>query len=244
MDDKLTKTQNENVVADNSVSNSDSDVLCANEVRKQKTNQKIFNVLLVVLAILLAFSLILRFFIGCRISVQGQSMEPNFHSGDVVWMNKRAEPQRGDVVVLFEQQLTVFQKIQSEFYYGSNSQKAAQYKKLIKRVVALGGDKLWVEQHDQGYVLVVKTADGKTLSEDYYTVGNQSALFYAGDKTVSVPRMTENSLGNLKNCTSEENAYEVPQGYFYFMGDNRNNSTDSRSLGALPISHIYGVVAD
>lgn len=32
----------------------------------------------------------------------------------------------------------------------------------------------------------------------------------------------------------------VPQGSIYVMGDNRNNSRDSRSIGSVPLSHVLG----
>ncbi len=33
---------------------------------------------------------------------------------------------------------------------------------------------------------------------------------------------------------------KIPEGYIFVMGDNRNNSNDSRSFGPVPIDHIVG----
>ncbi len=216
-----------------------------NKDNKESLDSKIFNVLLVVLVVLLAVAVLLRFFVGCRIKIEGSSMEPNFYDDEQVWVNKLATPRRGDVVVLFKNDLTVSEKIFAEFCFGKMAQQDGKYQKLIKRVVALGGDKIWLEQSNGGCVAVIKTSDGEILREDYYVDGDKIPVFYgASKKLVSVPWMENNAnmLGNLYECYSEETAYLVPEGYFYFMGDNRNNSTDARKNGAVPLSCVYGVV--
>ncbi len=223
-----------------------SDVLTEEDpvlLRRKKRLDKALTILLIALVVLLALSLVLRFFVGCRISVQGESMEPNFHSGDSVWINKQKQISRGDVVVLYKHQLTSTQKILAEFSVGKEAQSGGEYEKLIKRVVALAGDKIWTEPQGEGVVLVIKTADGQTLRENYYTNGTEQALFFqANGQKGAVPYLLSTHLGNLQGCVSEQTAFVVPSGCFYFLGDNRNNSTDSRALGALPVENVYGVV--
>lgn len=225
---------------------SPSDVLAGDDpvlLRRKKKLDKALTVLLVALVALLVLSLVLRFFVGCRIKVSGESMEPNFHSGDSVWVNKQKEISRGDVVVLYTHQLTSTQKFLAEFSVGKKVQSGGEYSKLIKRVVALAGDKIWTEPQGEGVVLVIKTADGQILRENYYTNGSEQALFFQenGQKD-TVPYVNSTHLGNLQSCVSEQTAFVVPSGCFYFLGDNRNNSTDSRALGALPVENVYGVV--
>ncbi len=236
-DDTCTTEQSELV--------SESDVLADTQVaQKVAREKKLFNVLLIALVVLLVSSVVLRFFIGCRISVVGDSMEPNFHSKSTVWVNKTVTPKRGDVVVLYENELTAFQKVLAEFDFGGQSKNDGKYKKLIKRVVALGGDRIWTEPSDGGYILVIQTADGQILREDNYLVDGQAALFFnASGEYTSVPWINSDHLYNLSGCNSQESAYIVPDGCFFFLGDNRNNSNDSRNLGALPISCVYGVVS-
>lgn len=248
IDDKLEENLQDNdgtCQTEQSKTISESEILTDTQaVRKAAREKKLFNVLLIALAVLLIASVVLRFFIGCRINVSGDSMEPNFHSKSTVWVDKTATPKRGDVVVLYENELTVFQKVLAEFDFGQQSKEDGIYKKLIKRVVALGGDKIWTEPSDGGYVLVIQTADGQTLREDNYRVGDQTALFFnASNEYSSVPWINKDHLYNLNGCNSQDTAYIVPEGCFYFLGDNRNNSNDSRNLGALPLSCIYGVVS-
>lgn len=48
----------------------------------------------------------------------------------------------------------------------------------------------------------------------------------------------------IKNATQSDSTDEfiVPAGMVYIMGDNRENSYDSRKIGAVPIDHVLGVV--
>ena len=57
---------------------------------------------------------------------------------------------------------------------------------------------------------------------------------YEDNKNVEVDKGTLNLNG--KNVTS----YTIKQDYFFMMGDNRNNSLDSRYWGFVPKDHIVG----
>lgn len=81
---------------------------------------------------------------------------------------------------------------------------------LLKRCIAVGGQIVDINDED-GLVYV----DGVALSEPY--TGGLPTYRLASD--VSYP-------------------YAVPEGCLWMMGDNRTNSQDSRSFGAVPVSSV------
>lgn len=95
-------------------------------------------------------------FLGIR--VRGQSMEPNFHDGQIKVINrlayKRHAPQRGDVVAF----------------------RAEEYNALIlKRIIGLPGETISI--HRGGEIFI----DGKHLDESYETRGHTT---FSGSKTL------------------------------------------------------------
>lgn len=85
---------------------------------------------------------------------------------------------------------------------------------LIKRVVAVGGQTVTL---NCGHVYV----DGVMASEAHTQGGSYPLGRHALNAEISYP-------------------YTVPLGYVWVMGDNRENSADSRYFGAIPASSISG----
>ena len=96
---------------------------------------------------------------------------------------------------------------------------------LIKRIIGLGGDKIWCED---GYLFVLE----KGKDEPY--------IIKEADGS-PLPVIDEMHLGNLKD-TNAENPYIIADGCIYYMGDNRNHSTDSRYNGECSANYIEGMV--
>ncbi len=85
---------------------------------------------------------------------------------------------------------------------------------FIKRVVALSGDRLKIEK---GSVYV----NGKPISESY--IKNKNKLKYY---SLVMPEIT------------------IPEGKIFVLGDNRDNSNDSRMFGTISISDVVGKATD
>lgn len=85
---------------------------------------------------------------------------------------------------------------------------------LIKRVIATGGQTIDLQD---GMVYV----DGVALSERYATGASYPLETTAGNVEISYP-------------------YTVPEGQVWVMGDNRENSSDSRYFGSVDQSSIFG----
>ncbi len=107
--------------------------------------------------------------------------------------------------------------IVSDVKYGDvvvTSQPNAYEKVLIKRVIAVEGQTLWFDEKT-GKVVV----DGKTLDEPYIKE-------------------------DMEFLESMSNLYTVPAGKVFVMGDNRNDSADSREehIGMIDERYIVGKV--
>lgn len=92
---------------------------------------------------------------------------------------------------------------------------AIQKQYLVKRVIATEGQTVEVN-YDTDQVLV----DGKVIEENYIK-----------DQDMFAPYQTQHAY-----------PYTVEEGCVYVMGDNRNNSLDSRAKGSIPKADITGKV--
>lgn len=97
-----------------------------------------------------------------------------------------------------------------------NPDSTSDHDVLVKRVIATAGQT--VDLID-GTVYV----DGEALSEDYATGQSQPLASQANGVSISYP-------------------YTVPEGCIWVMGDNRENSADSRYFGAIDSKNVIGVV--
>lgn len=118
----------------------------------------------------------------------------------------------GDQLVGQKVTLELGQSVQpGDIVIFQNPDQGSDNELLIKRVIATGGQTVTLRN---GHVVV----DGEMLDESY-TKGETYPL--AGS-SVSFP-------------------YTVPEGYVWVMGDNRENSADSRWFGAIPEDDIVAV---
>ena len=178
----------------------------------------------VILAVLL-----LRSFLAEPFRIPSGSMIPTLEVGDFILVNKYTYglrdpvfhhkflpmglPQRGDVVV---------------FRYPRDPTKD-----FIKRVIGVPGDRI-------AYRNKQLTVNGETMPQStdgvYTSSGSHGVLF----------RMEE-ELGQVKHRIlvnparpAEDFEFEVPEGRYFMMGDNRDGSDDSRSWGTVPEQNLVG----
>ncbi len=160
--------------------------------------------------------------------IPSPSMVPTLKVGDFILVNKFTygirlpvvrtkvlelnKPQRGDVMVFFPP---------NERRY------------FIKRVVGLPGDridyranKLFVNGKRVPEKLLATLPTGKPFYEIY-----EATL---GDVTHRTHKFTN------RNFHGPDVSYTVPAGHYFMMGDNRNNSSDSRKWGTVPEENIVG----
>ncbi len=209
---------------------------------KVKTLDKVLNVLLTVVLIVLLVTFVTKAFFETNVVVSGDSMLPTYTSGTVVKVDRTANEKtvaRGDIVVFYQNYPGWFKKHFDIF--GGKADANDQHRLLIKRVVAIQGDKIWVEKVDDKYRVKVETADGQVIGEWYPIVGESlenEAILPESNFYISAY-----ALKRLEAYT-QSNPYTVPQGYFFAMGDNRDASHDSRyqDMGDIPYANLFGEV--
>ncbi len=183
----------------------------------------------------LAIVLVLRSFLVEPFQIPSGSMKPTLEVGDFILVNKFAygirlpvvdtkivevsNPQRGDVMV---------------FRYPSDPN--VNY---IKRVVGLPGDVIRYSSERRLYVndqLVAETLIG----DEPGSLG--SARLYR-EKLGEVEHLIRKEMGRYRMEPSRQ--WTVPQGHYFMMGDNRDNSNDSRYWqdDAIPTT-LAGMVPD
>jgi len=100
---------------------------------------------------------------------------------------------------------------------------------LVKRVVATGGQTV-----DIDFEKWVVTVDGKPLALDKN--GNATNEPYVNFKETEPMKRAADPMHPISY------PYTVPEGHVFVMGDNRNNSSDSRAFGAVDERYIIGKV--
>ncbi len=181
--------------------------------------------------------LIFRSFIAEPFRIPSGSMMPTLDVGDFILVNKFAyglrwpvlntkfleigEPERGDVVVFR--------------YPGDPTQN------WIKRIIGMPGDVISMHDH-------VLTVNGERVPK-YDTVVYRDDGSKSSDNMVRMgARMSTEDLMGVEHAVltfpgmerSPEGTWRVPQGAYFVMGDNRDDSMDSRYWGFMPEENLVG----
>jgi signal peptidase I len=107
-------------------------------------------------------------------------------------------------------------------------------KRLVKRVIGVPGDtvsmhknQLLINQHPANYKLKSEQS-GFAISQESIA-GNNHLI----RTQVKLGQDNNNKLASFKPLT-------IPNGYYLVLGDNRDNSADSRAIGLVPRDEIIG----
>ncbi len=165
------------------------------------------------IAIAVVVALLLRNFVLTLALVSGASMENTLHNGDRLYVNKLFyTPEKGDVVII-------------------ETDKHPEGP-LVKRVIATEGDTIYIDP----YTCDVYVND-KLLEEDY--IKGRTILYMAGiDGNTGMP-IYQGDLFNDPDY-SRENPIVIGKDEVFAMGDNRENSSDSRNLGIFKTDEVVG----
>ena len=206
----------------------------------QKTEEQS---LIKTLIVAIIFATIVRSFFFEPFHIPSSSMKPNLLIGDYIFVSKysygysrysfpfgikffdgrifASSPQRGDVAV---------------FRLPSNP--SINY---VKRIIGLPGDTV---QMREGILYindkkVEKISDGIFKEESYEFENKEIAQFLETlpeGKTIKI-------LDERESPADDTGIYKVPKGHYFMMGDNRDNSQDSRFqsyVGYVPKENLVG----
>lgn len=190
---------------------------------------------------------LLRSFVIEPFKIPSGSMIPTLQIGDFILVNKYTygirlpivnkkivelnQPQRGDVMVFR------YPKDESMDY--------------IKRVIGVPGD---VVKYDNKHLTVNGQPATYAPQADYL---DGERLTYSKQYQETLGNVTHNILNDAdrpayvsgpddfpfrENCTYNQTGFtcKVPAGHYFMMGDNRDNSADSRYWGFVPDKNIVG----
>jgi signal peptidase I len=163
--------------------------------------------------------------------VVSNSMSPSIHVGDCVVINKAAyslrlpfsswqptpwsQPQRGDIVVLHAPD---------------------DGERLVKRVIGLPGDRIEIRDNTlviNGELMTIDSLpNGNSAGYGEYRVASERLGERTHDVVLCADRPALRSLAPLV----------VPGGQYFVLGDNRDESVDSRVFGMVAADQIIGRV--
>lgn len=176
------------------------------------------------LLIFISLMLVFRSAVADWNDVPTGSMKPTIVEGDRILINKLAY----DVNIPFIQK-SMFKIADPQVNDIIIFESEAANKRLVKRVIGVPGD-IIAMSNNQLTINNQKIPYNTTETLDDKVILNESIAESA--HTIQLTA-SPSHLANFK-------AVKVPNGYYLVLGDNRNNSADSRVIGFIPRDEIIG----
>ncbi len=178
-----------------------------------------------------------RTFVAEATVIPTGSMESTILIGDHVFLNKLLY---GPEIPYTSWRLPVLRQIHRgdivAFHYPVNPSQM-----FVKRVIAMGGDVIKIV-NKQVYV------NGERLSEPYAQFdpgANMPLIVNFPPSLQEIPTLPaweglDPNWAHVMPKYIKPDGLHVPEGYFFAMGDNRDNSDDSRFWGFVPVQSVVG----
>lgn len=127
------------------------------------------------------------------------------------------------VLVLYNKKIAKNEVVILEVNSNDNEYRTTEY--FIKRIIGVPGDTIKWDENTHTFKL-----NGETVASRGINQIDTNGVFYKENGT--------------KKYLNEKNDYVIPEGYYFVMGDNRLNSTDSRQIGLIPEKNIIGIAVE
>ena len=159
-------------------------------------------------------------------SISGASMLPTLLDGDKVWVNKLAydvkipfteislaevsDPKHGDIVII--------------------DSKVAD-KRLVKRIIGIPGDTIYMQTN----ALIING-----VAADYEVLSREGSSIIIEEHLPEKTHQARLARGFLNRRGRSYGPSVVPDDQYFVLGDNRDNSADSRTYSFVPREEIIG----
>lgn len=195
--------------------------------------------------------LLLRSFVVEPFHIPSSSMVPTLLVGDFILVNKfnyglrlpvihtkilsLGEPKRGDVMVFHYPEASALRYCEQNPACGPGGLQEVQRSAgvdYIKRTIGLPGDHIVY----RGETLYINGAQVSDKALDLYAGSDMMGAVLHREK---LGNMTHNLL-TIPGADHSQGEWIVPSGEYFVMGDNRDNSFDSRYWGFVPEKNLVG----
>ncbi len=200
-----------------------------------------------------AIAIVIRSLVGAPFNIPSGSMIPSLLVGDYLFASKYSygyskhsfpfsfipfpgrifgsDPKQGEVVI--------FRRPQNP--NDAYLKRALTSEDYIKRLIGMPGDTI---QMKDGRLYINDQLVQRTFKryETFTNVYGQPVTFTVYDETLPNGIIHEIMEASDEHPMDNTPAYQVPENHFFFMGDNRDNSQDSRfdAVGYVPRENLIG----